>query len=138
MISNIYKQGYTITLMHGSQVYADSTTYTVSTSSQAPATTAANRGTIVPKNGVIRRVELNWIATVNGTTEAITCNLLVNGSSVATLSEAIVLDGALRNYSITGLTNQVVAGDEVKIQVVVPSMTTNPTTGFSAQILIDG
>jgi hypothetical protein len=108
----------------------------------APSSTANLETIVVPKAGIVKRVDLTiLIAGVNGTGETMTFILRKNGSDAVTLTGSKVYNGGTNtqiNVSYTGLSLAVAAGDKLEFRENSASWTTNPTNILqSGHILIE-
>lgn len=104
---------------------ADAATYWFGGSGNA---SASGRGYASPITGAIKSATVRTYAGgAAGTTETSTITVTVNGSDVATISAAVIVD-ATHTYTVTGLNVAVTLGDLVEMKWVCPTWATNPTT----------
>lgn len=70
-----------------------------------------------------------------GTTETSAVSVRLNNTTDTALTSAVVFDTGNHEYSVTGLSISVVAGDYISIKVVTPTWATNPgTIGLRATV----
>ena len=119
---------------HGSVSLADSTSYFICALPNAPSTaTSILRRISAPINGQLRELEYHTLA---GTTasSAQDISVKVNNKTAGTSVTVgnIRFDNSVGSYFFTGLTFAVTQGDSLEIEIVVPVLTTNPTSCFSS------
>lgn len=134
-------KSYTITAASGSLASPlDSSTYLFGSNlGITPSTTADGRSRIpIPITGTVVKWSVKfWVSSTLGTTEDVTCDLLLNG---ATGFGTILVDwDAIHVQGISGTLSQTVtAGDYINVRFVTPAWATNPAAVFAyATIVIE-
>lgn len=90
-------------------------------------TTADLRGQKVPFACVLRGASITVVATAGATTEAMTYSARINNTTDVQLSNAVTSDQASQQFTVTGLSTAIAAGDRIEIKVLTPTWVTNPT-----------
>ena len=90
-------------------------------------TTAGLREQKMPFAGVLRGASITVIATAGSTTEASTVYARINNTTDVQLSNTVTMDQTAQQFTATGLSQAIAAGDEIEIKVVTPTWVTNPT-----------
>ena len=135
-------EGYTLYAGHAAWSPADGVAYYWGAfPAGAPSATANLETIVVPKAGIVTRVDLTiLIAGVNGSGETSSFVLRKNGSDAVTLTGTKVFNGGANtqiNVSYTGLTLAVAAGDRLEFRENAATYVTNPTAILqTAHILI--
>jgi hypothetical protein len=129
---------YSISAGIGLSSPADATTYYTA----APgftSSTSTNGGRIkIAQSGTITACYVTAYASGTvGTTETSTLSIRLNNTTDTSVSSAVVLDTGVHDYSNTGLSIAVVAGDYIQLKLLTPTWATNPgTISVSATIKV--
>lgn len=130
--------GYMLYAACASSTPNDATTYYFGNQfSNVLVTTAQRRKIIVPRSGMITRVDLIIICTT-GSNEASTISLRLNDTTDTTISSAVDLSTSPFQVSVTSINIPVVEGGFIEMKWVTPTWATNPTTvSITAQIFVE-
>lgn len=90
-------------------------------------TTPAIRQKIFPFSGIVRGAAISVTASSGATTETSTISIRINNTTDVTLSSAVTMDQTAQQFSVTGLTQTINAGDKIEIKLLTPTWVTNPT-----------
>lgn len=119
----IYAQSLTESSMSDSETY-----YVGNGSDLLTSTSRADTKTPIPTTGTI--TACYGTITVAGTLASSgnsTVSIRVNGSSSTSVSTTVAMSSATNNFSNTGLSIAVTAGDYIEFTIDTPSWSTNPT-----------
>ena len=107
---------------------ADATTYVFG----QVATTVYNLARMyVPRDGTLKAVYINiYVAGTLASNETSTVSFRLNDTTDTTITTGAKADATAQNYSITGMSVSVAAGDTFVIKWVTPTWGTNPTNLF--------
>lgn len=135
-------QVYTLMAEHGSLSPTASTTYFWGSAyNGAPSTTAALARLIVPKTGVIRRIDLFTVNAVrDGSNESSTLSLRVNNTTDTQLSNTLSYNlgtaPSARTIAFTGLAISVTAGDYLELKWATAAWTTTPQAVVEQAVIL--
>lgn len=126
-LSNIGR-GYTLTLTGSQGTFADPVTLYGGAITTLTSTTAGINQVPIPKSGTITDIyvfQLTAGATSSG--ESSTMAVRINNTTDVTISSAVLNSSGQLNYSATGLSQAVTAGDYVEFKFASATWATNPT-----------
>jgi hypothetical protein len=129
--STFNNKGYTLSFMTIAQNLAANLTYYFGNQGRAMASTANIWKVYIPQTGTIKRAHfMSYASTTAGSAENVSLYIRVNNSTdtlVATVGQAT----ASREFSNTGLSISVTAGDYVEMKFVTPNPYATPPAGFT-------
>jgi hypothetical protein len=112
----------------------DATTYYMGNNGVFWVPTSTNGVVTIPYNCTLVSWNFNnLVSGTFGTTE--TATVSIAGTTNYTLTSSVTLDGSIRNYTASGLSQNFSAGDVENIKIVTPTYATNPTNVYSGVTL---
>ncbi len=123
------KIGYALPIISGVNFTIADASTTFFGSANVGTTVGSTNFVVVPKTGTIKAIYATALVRGTlGTNEAGTLSVRLNDTTDITVSAAVDLSSASSNYSATGLSQAVTAGNLLMCKFVAPTYSTNPTS----------